>query len=50
MDKRPNFLNRHPWLYVVLAFVFLIAAWATLFTITMKNQPEVIEIPAPQNR
>lgn len=50
MDKRPNFLNRHPWLYVVLAFVLLIAAWATLFTITMKNQPEVIEIPAPQSR
>lgn len=50
MDKRPNFLNRHPWLYVVLAFLVLIGAWTTLVTITMKNQPEVIEVPAPENR
>ena len=48
MEKRPNFLNRHPWLYVVLAFLVLICAWATLFTITMNNQPEVIRVPAPE--
>jgi hypothetical protein len=50
MEKRPNLFNRHPWLYVVLAFLLLIAAWATLFTITMKNQPQVIQVPAPENR
>jgi uncharacterized membrane protein YdbT with pleckstrin-like domain len=50
MEKRPNFLNRHPWLYVVLAFLVLIAAWGTLIVITMKNQPETIEVTAPQNR
>lgn len=50
MDKRPHFLNRHPWLYVVLAFMLLIGAWTTLFIITMKNQPEVIEVTIPQNR
>lgn len=50
MDKQPNFLNRHPWLYVVLAFLVLIGAWSALVTITLKNQPEVIEVPAPENR
>lgn len=50
MEKRPNLFNRHPWLYVVLAFVVLICAWTTLVTITMTNQPEVIEVPAPENR
>jgi len=49
MEKQPNFFNRHPWLYVVLAFLVLIAAWATLFSITMNNQPEVIRVPVPEN-
>ena len=43
--KEPHFFNRHPWLYVVLAFLVLIAAWSTLITITLKNQPESIEVP-----
>jgi hypothetical protein len=50
MEKRPNLFNRHPWLYVVLAFLVLIGAWTTLVTITLNNQPEVIEVPAPERR
>ena len=46
MENKPNFLNRHPWLYVVLAFLLLIAAWSSLITITVKFRPQAIEVPA----
>lgn len=46
MDSKPNLLHRHPWLYVVIAFLVLIAAWSSLITITIKFQPESIELPA----
>ena len=39
-------LNRNPWIYVVVAFSVLIAAWATLIAIAIKNRPE----PLPQQR
>ena len=39
-----SFLNRHPWLYVVLAFVLLITAWSALITLAVKNSPETIEV------
>lgn len=45
-DSKPSFLNRHPWLYVVLAFLLLIVAWSSLITITVKFQPESIEVPS----
>lgn len=38
------FLNRNPWIYVVLAFAILIGAWTTIITIAVKNSPEVIEV------
>lgn len=41
-----KFLNRHPWLYVVLAFLLLILAWSTLITVAVKFQPQAIELPA----
>ena len=43
------FLNRNPWIYVVLAFALLIAAWSTLVTIALKHSPEKIEVKT-QNR
>lgn len=46
MKSQPGFLNRHPWLYVVMAFLLLIAAWSSLITITMKFRPQVIELPS----
>lgn len=42
--EQPSFLNRHPWIYVVLAFVLLISAWSALITLAVKNSPERIEI------
>lgn len=39
-----SFLNRHPWIYVVLAFTLLISAWSALITLAVKNSPEVIEV------
>ena len=30
---------KRPWLAVVLAFVVLISAWATLISIAVKNRP-----------
>lgn len=39
-----NFLKKKPWLWIVLAFILLIAAWAVLITIAVNNQPESIEV------
>ena len=35
------------WLWVVLAFVVLISAWAALIYIAVDNKPEIIEIEEP---
>jgi hypothetical protein len=43
-SEKPSFLNRHPWIYVALAFLLLIGAWSTLITLAVKNSPERIEI------
>lgn len=37
-------LSRHPWIYVVLAFVVLIGAWSTLISIAVKHSPPQIEL------
>ena len=39
-----SFLNRHPWIYVVLAFLLLISAWSALITLAVKNSPAQIEV------
>lgn len=38
------FLNRHPWIYVVLAFALLIGAWTTLISIAARYSPQQIEV------
>ena len=35
------------WLWVIAAFLLLIAAWTTLIVIAASNQPELIEIEQP---
>jgi|DewCreStandDraft_4_1066084.scaffolds.fasta_scaffold121172_2 hypothetical protein len=37
-------LNRHPWIYVVLAFALLIGAWSTIITLAAKHGPKPIEV------
>lgn len=44
VEKPPGFLIRHPWLFVVLAFILLIGAWSTLITIAVKHSPQQIEV------
>lgn len=44
MNSTSSFLNRNPWIYVVLAFVLLISAWSALITIAVKNSPATIEV------
>jgi hypothetical protein len=44
MKPLTAFLSRHPWIYVVLAFVLLIGAWSTLISIAVKHTPPQIEL------
>jgi hypothetical protein len=39
-----GFLNRHPWIYVVLAFGLLIGGWTTLVIIASKHRPQEFKI------
>ncbi len=39
--KSPTF---HPWLFVIAAFVLLVAAWTSLIFIAVKHTPDKIEI------
>ncbi|MEX1115513.1 MAG: hypothetical protein WEB53_09695 [Akkermansiaceae bacterium] len=38
------FVARNPWLYIVLAFVLLVAAWSALISVAVKHSPQQIEI------
>jgi hypothetical protein len=44
MKTLVEFLSRHPWIYVVLAFALLIGAWSTLISIAAKHGPQTIEV------
>ena len=44
MKSISEFAYRNPWIYVVLAFVVLLAAWSTLITIAVKHTPQQIEV------
>ena len=37
-------LNRNPWIYVVVAFSVLIAAWATLIAVAVKNRQQPLPV------
>jgi len=42
--KKETFRKIRPWLFVLAAFLVLIAAWTWLISTAVKNQPEQIEI------
>jgi hypothetical protein len=44
MKTLTAFISRHPWLYIVLAFLVLIAAWSSLISIAIKFSPQQIEV------
>lgn len=37
-------LRRHPWLWIIVAFLLLIGAWTALISIAVKNKPASIEL------
>ncbi len=39
-----GFLNRHPWIYVALAFGLLIGGWTTIVILASKHRPKEIEV------
>jgi hypothetical protein len=44
MKKLADYLARHPWIYVMFAFLLLIGAWSTLISVAAKHSPQVIEV------
>ena len=44
MKTISEFVSRHPWIYVVLAFLVLITAWSTLISVAVKFAPQQIEV------
>jgi hypothetical protein len=43
VETSSSFLVRHPWLFVLFAFLLLLGAWSTLITIALKHAPQRIE-------
>ncbi len=44
MKTITSFISRHPWLYIVFAFLVLITAWSSLISIAIKFSPQQIEV------
>lgn len=44
MKSITDCLARHPWIYIVLAFLVLLSAWTTLITVAVKHSPQTIEV------
>jgi hypothetical protein len=44
VESSPGFLVRHPWLFVVFAFLVLITAWSALITVAVKCAPQQVEV------
>jgi hypothetical protein len=44
LETRPGFFVRHPWLFVVFAFLLLLGAWSTLITVALKHAPQRIVV------
>lgn len=44
MKTITTFISRHPWLYVVFAFIVLLSAWSALISIAVNFSPQTIEV------
>lgn len=49
MNSVSSFLCRHPWLFVVFAFMLLSGAWSTLISLAVKFGPQQIEVSTGSN-
>jgi|APTNR8051073442_1049403.scaffolds.fasta_scaffold11053_3 hypothetical protein len=45
-----NFLRKRPWLWIVFAFVILIASWTVLLKIATDRRPANVELATPVTR
>lgn len=43
-ESRSSFFVRHPWVFVLFAFLLLIGAWSALITIAVKNAPQPVKV------
>lgn len=48
MKRLVAFLGRNAWIFVVLAFALLIAAWTALIVISNHHRPQPIEVTRPR--
>lgn len=44
MKSLTAFIGRHPWLYIVFAFLLLLTAWSALISVAVKHSPQQIEV------
>lgn len=40
----PDIVMKHPWLFVIGAFLLLIAAWTSLLVVATRYSPQTVEI------
>jgi len=50
MKSLVAFLARNPWIFVVLAFAALIAAWSAFITLAHQHAPQQIEVPRERSK
>lgn len=43
-----KFLKERPWIWVIVAFIILIASWTILLKIAGERRPASVEIHQPQ--
>ena len=42
-----RYLQQRPWLWIVFAFLVLIASWIVLMNIAIEHRPAEVELAAP---
>ena len=45
--KKPGFIGKRPWLFVVFAFGVMFSAWGVMIFMAVKHQPEAIPLAKP---
>ncbi|MBL9143614.1 MAG: hypothetical protein JNM99_08000 [Verrucomicrobiaceae bacterium] len=45
--KKPGFIGKRPWLFVIFAFGVMFSAWGVMIFMAVKHQPEAIPLAKP---
>lgn len=48
--KKLGFLARHPWLFVVAAFLVMFTAWGVMFSVAASHPVTTIPLVSTQNK